>query len=298
MVLTHYSPKGMAHMADNITPQRSYASGIRFTIFDLVSFAVDAVPQARPNVSKDSAMRRVAVIDGAPVAVEQRFVTTDGTVYEENQLGRARDLGDGTLVQLDADTVITAKVGDLAKNELTISVHPASQVEHLTLPGGGGYRLRPSAKASTKERELYATVRAAVAAAPDKAFVGLLRLRDSRAMYRLVVWQDQLVIQELAQPADLAAADVIDVAPDEAILKLANELVANATTDFVPAAYHHDVLGAFEQAVSAAPVVSAPVSGKTDAATDMFALALAATKPVRKRAARKAPARKTAAKAA
>lgn len=280
-------------MADMITPQRSYASGIRFTIFDLVSFAVDAVPQARPNLSKDSAMRRVALIDGSPVAVEQRYITADGTVYEDNQLGRARDLGDGTLVVLDAATVAAAKVGDLAKNELTISVHPAAQVSHLTLPGGGGYRLRPSAKASSKERELYATVRATVAGAPDKAFVGVLRLRDSRAMYRLVVWQDQLVLQELAHPADLAAADVIDVAPDEAVLKLAAQLVATTTTDFVPAAYHHDVLGAFEQAVSGAPVVAAPVSAATaDAATDVFALALAAAKPVRKRAARKAPARK------
>jgi hypothetical protein len=285
-----------ATMADHITPQRSYASGVRLTIFDLVSFTVDAVPQGRPNASKDSAMRRVLLVDGgAPLPVEQRYVTADGGLYTEQDLGRARDLGDGTLVPLDDETVTAAKVGDLPKNEIALAVYPADQVEAVCRPGSGGYRLRPGAKASTKERELYATIRACVEASPDRAFVGALRLRDSRALYRLVVWQDQLVLSELIHPADLAAVDVIDVAPDEALTEKALALVEATTAKFDPAALHYDVAAAFEKAVGIAPVPAAPkLVAVADPAADLFDQALAATRPKRKPRTRKPAARKTA----
>jgi len=267
-------------MADIITPQKNYATGIRLVIFDMVTFTVDAVPQSRPNSSKDSAMRRVAVVNGAPEPVSQRYVTADGTAFAEHELGRAREIGDGTLVLLDADTVTAAKVGDLEANEFTVSIHPVDQVERACRPAGGGYRLRAPRKATAKERELYATIRAAIAAAPDKAFVGSLRLRSSRAFYRLVVWNDQLLLQELTHPADLAEVDVIDVAPDEALANMATTLVASSTTDFDPDACYHDVAAAFDKAIGQVPATakaSTPtLTVVSDPAAAMFELALAA----------------------
>jgi len=272
-------------MADIITPQRTYAAGIRLTIFDMVSFTVDAVPQSRPNSAKDTAMRRVALTEAGPVAVEQRFITPDGGLFVEQDLGRARETADGTLVALDPDTVVTAKVGDLAKNEIALSVHPADQVASACRPGDNGYRLRPPRKASVKERELYATIRATIAASPDKAFVGCLRLRDSRAFYRLEVWNDQLVLQELTLPADLAEVDVIDVAPDEGLVSMASQLVASTTANFDPAVYTHDAVAAFDAAVTEAAGAPAAVSSTpsltvvADPAAAMFEQALAAVAP-------------------
>jgi non-homologous end joining protein Ku len=273
-------------MADIITPQRTYAAGIRLTIFDMVSFTVDAVPQGRPNSSKDTAMRRVVLTDAGPVAVEQRYLTADGALYSEQDLGRARETGDGTLVPLDPEVVTRAKVGGLDKNEITLSVHPADQVDAACLTGANGYRLRPPRKASAAERGLYATIRAAIEAAPDKAFVGALRLRDSRATYRLIVWNDQLVLQELATPADLAEVDVVDAEPDEAKLAMAMTLVSSATVDFDPARYEHDAAAAFETAVAeAAPTVATSPKAPAltvvpnDPAAAMFEQALAALAP-------------------
>lgn len=283
-------------MADHITPQRTYAAGIRLTIFDAVSFTVDAVPQSRPNSSKDTAMKRVAIDETGPLPVEQRFVTADGRLFTEADLGRARQTADGTLVLLDAETVAAAKVGDLAKNEFTVSVHPAAQVEAACRPGANGYRLRPPRKASAKERALYATVRATIEASPDKAFVGVLRLRDSRAFYRLVVWRDQLLLSELIEPADLAEIDVIEVEPDAGLVSMAAQLAESTVTAFDPSVYHHDALAAFEAAVAAVGTVPAGVSATSesvvaDPASAMFEQALAAVAP-------KNPARRRTAKPA
>lgn len=273
--------------------QNAFSSGVRLTIFDMVSFVVDLVPQGRPNKSKDSAMCNVAIVDGRPEAIAAQPVTSDGTAVDRYDLLKARETGDGTLVILDADAVIAAKVGDLEKDQLTVSVHPADQVERICRPGKGGYRLRPPAKASGKEQKLYAAIRTCVESHPDLAFVGSLRLRDTRAFYRLGVWGNQLVVQELVLPADLAAADVIDAEPEEATVAMAASLVAATLTDFDPADYYHDVLAAFDRAVSAAPAVAPTLTSVPDPSADMFELALAAlAPPANKRAPRKPTTRK------
>jgi non-homologous end joining protein Ku len=128
----------------------------------------------------------------------------------------------------------------MRKDELTLRIHPADQVEAATRPGDLGYRLRPASKKGVVGPTKPYGILLGFASNPEVALIGELNLRGVVKLYRLVVHRGQLLLHELIRPDELAATDDIDLADvSEAEVERARSLAAGMVEDFDPAAYRN-----------------------------------------------------------
>lgn len=229
-----------------ITTQRSVASGVRATLLGLITMSFDVVPVRRPNSSKDGAFKLVTK-DLEPV--RQKYVTETGDLHDQFDLVKAREV-DGVFVQATPEEIAAAKTGTLEANVIEFTAHRAAEVDESTRPGEKQYRLRPSRNSKkvigAAEANLYATIRELVLQETGVVFVGALRLRDNRAVYRLDVWGGQLVLSELIVEDDLAERDVIVGDVNVKQVDLAAALLESTVEPWDPSVHRWDV----EQAVS------------------------------------------------
>lgn len=235
-----------------ITEQKSYASNVRATMLGLISFGFDAVPVARPNAKSEKAFK---LLTPALEPVTQKYVGPDGTLYNQGDLVKGRLTDDDTWVQITPEEALAANVGSLASGQIEFTVHDATEVDSTTQPGEKKYRLRPARgnkkEISEADANLYATIRELVATNPGLAFVGSLRLRNTRQIYRLTVWDGQLVLTEIVTDEDLAPRDVITGAVNEKTVELAATLAASAVGPWDPSVHRWDVAAAVEELVAA-----------------------------------------------
>lgn len=267
-----------------ITAQKSIASGIRGTMLGLVSFSFDAVPVGRPNAKKDESFK---LLSPAFEPVSQRYINEAGDLFEQRDLVKGRLTDDDKWVAVTPEEVAAAKVGTLEANEITFTVHNAAEVAAATRPGEKAYRLRPSRNSKKNitdaDANLYATIRELVDAQSGLVFIGALRLRDTRKVYRLEVWDGQLVLAELTCDEDLAERDVITGTVDEAMADQLGELAGLSVSPWDSSVHRWDVAAAVDELVAAkagSPYIQkvpvAPV--KDDDLMKVLAAAIAAKK--------------------
>jgi hypothetical protein len=154
------------------------------------------------------------------------------------------------------EDIAAAKVGSLDKEYIAFSVHPADEIDLNCRPGKKGYLVRPakgkSKKVTPVDEEAYAAIKA-LASQPDIALVGSLRLRDTRSVFRLGLWGDQVVLSELLMPSDLKERDSIEPDPlaEDTVAGLIG-LVKAAAKPFDEDAHRWDVEAAVSELVAQA----------------------------------------------
>lgn len=201
--------------------QRTFASSLKFRM-GLVSLEADAVPIKRTNSSKDVSFVNVCPDCGVSLKGGQRFVCENSHgPFLPSELKKARETDEG-LVPMTAED-IAAVAGNFVEGVMEMSVCPRSELDENTRPGETAYRLRPGKKGDPSG---YAILRE-MARHPDLALMGVMKLNGqmSPTPYALQVWGDQVVLQSLIRPQDLAERDEIDATPDERLVGMAMELM-------------------------------------------------------------------------
>lgn len=182
------------------------------------------------------------------------------------------------------EDIAAAKVGSLDKEYIAFSVHPADEIDLNCRPGKKGYLVRPakgkSKKITSVDEEAYAAIKA-LASQPDIALVGSLRLRDTRSVFRLEMWGDQVVLAELLMPSDLKDRDSIEPDPlSEDTLAGLIGLVKAASKPFDENDHRWDVEAAVSelvaQAAAADPTEKAVPVYNEQSLDELLALAIQA----------------------
>jgi non-homologous end joining protein Ku len=275
------------------TTQRTFSSAVELSL-GMVSLHVDLAPMRRPNLDRDGELKFACPnpVHRTPEPVQGFFRCRDGHEHRERELGRMRVVDDETTIAVNDDEATAVRCGPLDKKGMTLSVHPAAEVEAATIADATAYRCRLPKGASKNQVELYGVLLALVADR-TKAYVGTLRVRDSRSVYRLTAHRGQLSLVSLVMPQDLAATDTIDVPKvDAAKVKIAKELADAMLEPFDPTLHYHDVGAAMAELIAGkVKNPSGPVAEPAVAPAEVdWAEMLRASKKVV--AARKAPAKR------
>lgn len=285
------------------TLQKNYSTNVELSLDTPVGKAiltVDLAPIRRPNLDKDGELKFACpeVTHKTPAGVTQFYRCVDGHEHREHELGRMRVVDDETVVAVGGDEATAVRCGPADKGVMTLSVHPAADVEAKTTADAAAYRCRLGKKASTNQAESYA-VMVALASDPKTAIVGTLRIRDSRNFFRVVVHRGQLTLVSLVLPQDLEPADEFTLPTIEAKkLKMARTAFEQMVTPFDPDAFYHDVGAAMAELVASkkpnAPVLVSVASAPTEDNNIIAAMEkmLEATKVVKPRSPRKTTATK------
>lgn len=136
-----------------------------------------------------------------------------------------------TLVAPDALTEAVA-VADEVKNTLTLTLHPADQVEANTIASGPGYYVTPA----PGTEPVYALIHR-IAQRDDLALVCEFAVRSVSALYRLTTYGDTVVLQPVAWPENVRTSPVTGVEADEDSVEQIIGLLLSGVTDFDPASY-------------------------------------------------------------
>lgn len=217
--------------------------------------------------------------------------------YARNEVRVGKQLPDKRVVRVTDDEVAGAKGITIDKGAISLAAYNAKGVEAFTRPGEAAFRLRPK-----KASEVYDLLRE-IAADRNIALVGELATGDTtQKLYRVELWNGQLVLQELLRPDDVAPADEISHATtgNPRALELARELLQTSVQDFDPVAHRNLTRERLEALTAAkandpdATVPVTPAAAPVVPATDLVALleaSLADKKPKAK--AKRAPAKRT-----
>lgn len=279
--------------------QRNYSTDCELSLETPVGKAtliVDLAPIRRPNLDKAGELKFACphADHKTPVGVTQIYRCVDGEhEHREHELGRMRIVDEAKVVPVDGDEATAVRCGPIEKGVMTLSVHPAVDVEANTTADASAYRCRLGKKASANQAESYALM-VALASDPKTAIVGTLRIRDSRNFFRVTVHRNQLTLVSLVLPQDLEPADEFELPTIEAKkLKVAQQAMTQMLKPFDPDAFYHDVATAMSELVATktpnapvlVPAASAPTEGN-DMLAAMEAM-LAAKKVVKPRTPRK-----------
>lgn len=241
----------MTTTVDDFTEQRSFASNVTFLVGE-AAVQLDVVPLRRTGSKQEASLKSVCPNEHeAPTTVRQFYECEHGHKHTDGQLLKARALDDGSLVLIDKDEASELRTGGFAKNQMIISAHPADEVAAQCRPDELGYRLRPNRKSAPIARKLYSTLMA-LASTDGVALLGELRLKDSRRLYRLEVWNGQLIVQSLIHPDDLAGTDQIALPEfDKAQIKALQDRARELVDSFDPERYRFDAKAALDAAAAA-----------------------------------------------
>ena len=258
----------------NAPRQRTFASGLKFRL-GLVGFEADAVSIRRTNSTKDVSFVNICPDCGVSLKGGQRFVCeANHGPFLPSELKKARETEEGLVPMTDED--IAAVAGDFVEGLMELSICPRSELEANTRPGETAYRLRPDKKGQGASG--YAILRE-MARHPELAIVGAMKLngRMSPAPYTLEVWGDQLVLQGLVRPQDLAERDEIDATPDERLVGMAMELMEANAKAFDAAALADERIGRLAVVLATKGGGVEPEATVTPIAKDDLFAALAAS---------------------
>lgn len=271
------------------TGQSSWRTGVRLMMFGLVSMSVDLVPIVLSS-KKETEFKRLCPDDHdgqgpAPIRQLNQCTVDPGHVRETHELVRGRKNDDGQWVVVEDGEIEEARVGvELPEKLLSLAAHPAVEVDASTFPLGKGYRLRPGRTGkvvSEADEVLYSGLRDAVGGlGSEVAFVGALRVGKSRGVYRLAVWDGQLIVVELLTASDLHERDRVEVgeageATAERFTSMVSSLAREAVESFDEEMYRHDTAAAVA-ALVAAKDGSGPVPEKSVAVDGGMTAMLAA----------------------
>lgn len=186
---------------------------------------------------------------------------------------KAVETDDG-LVVLAQEVIDSAGPTDEVRETISLTAHPADEVNARSMQAGNVYYLAPSKGAE----EVYGLVLALLTERSDVTFIAEFAIKSKAAMYALVRYDDSLTLVELARPDTIRDAPNPEVdVPDEAI-EMLSALVDKIAKPFDPHTYRDKRAEFLNEAVEAAANGETPVAApkpKADESSIMDALAAA-----------------------
>lgn len=180
--------------------------------------------------------------DGSKVT--QVYLGPDGTIYpNKDNLYRGIEVkGDSKMEVIgDAKSVTAARASQLPLNEITFTLHKASDVDnHVFASENQGYLFQPrvlrNKLVDPHSLKNYAGI-LAMMQDPNYCLIGKCNLQHHEGLFRAGLFRNQLYIQKQLYPEKLNEWDLDDVEIDEAFQKAANKSLETFTQDFNPSAY-------------------------------------------------------------
>lgn len=209
------------------TSQRTFASGVTFS-YGLLSAVFDVAPIRLPE------KRRVSVCpvcEGLHKLAQVMHCPNDaGHQFDLVKAARAIEV-DGELVPLPEDDLAVLRDDGMPTGEMTLVVCPAAELEEATRPGESQYRVRLNKKARSSEQYALFLV---LAADKDVAYHGEVKLnnRVTPMLFRLGVWQGQLVLTSLVRPEALAPVDEIEAQCSPELIALGRQYTQSVMAPF------------------------------------------------------------------
>ena len=160
-------------------------------------------------------------------------------------VGRGKD---AKLVLVDGAALVKAKEEScqFPKGQMDISVHPAEQVERTCAPGSATYCFIPQ-----RPDELFALL-LEKAADPTVALLGIINMRNTEKLYRLVAHNGTLRVAELLRPSETASyeAPAVPAVQDKHAATF-NAVFEAAKEDFEPEGYANVRAGMLRSVIEA-----------------------------------------------
>lgn len=209
--------------------QRTFASAVSFQL-GLLTVLADVVPVRKTNSAKATSMINICPECVEPTKPTQQYVCEHGHgPFGAAELSKARQTEEG-LRRFTTEEVESVRESDVPSGVMTLNVCPAAELEATTRPSEQSYRLRLGKKSQPGAYVLLRTL----ASDPELALYGVCKLngRVAPVPFRLLVWRDQLVIQSLIRPADVAVSEAIVGDVDEALLGMGKELLTKLSKPF------------------------------------------------------------------
>lgn len=215
--------------------------------------------------------------DGAEV--ERVFRDADtGEIYEQDQLLKQEvisfadkeDGKTGAIVSQEQIDATKAAQAQLPKNVVKVSVHDKAEVESFLYPSKhASFVFQPDSNDPADEQWYNMIVE--LVRASDKAFVAVANIKNHEGLYRLLLWNDKLVLQRQSWPEDLndVPTPETEFSIDETTLGKGLKAIDKLTETFDPDTYRNrqgEALAALTEAVKAGNVVvAAPEKAKKEA---------------------------------
>lgn len=286
---------------------RTAASAISLTFFNnpRMTLIVDAYTVKRSDAGTTISATMVCPSCEVPTKLRQEYTCDEHGSFANADMARAIDVN-GALTKVDAETLAAAKAeGLLPDKRGEVKWFPAEAVTSQTRPGANVYRLGPAPQGTKTKRvpeeqaTLYSLFADAIEANPDKVAAFEMTLRGIQRMFRLDVWNGDLILQELLRPGEFNDFDSPErVGYDNRLLATVNDLAEATVEEFVPNQYENfyreraDAL-ALQVGSGETPTV-APAAAVTTPDEDLLSALTASiemAKPKPKAKAKKAPAK-------
>jgi hypothetical protein len=254
-----------------VKPPRAVLADVTATFLGLMSLAVDVVPMKRAEARIETHMACPKCATAA--RLKQRYVCPDDAAhgpFEPSETKRCVATAKDVYRLVDDDELETFKPELLPKGEATFRVFRADEVEAVTFPAGGSYRLRPR-KPTTMSLQSYKLI-ADLLLLPGFAWLCELVSRDTQHLYRAINRGDGVItLMELTRPGEFHPAEAVDINYDNARFDQAVAQLSSSVEDFDPADYSSAVRAQAE-AFAAGATPAPPSSGPAIVVTDDTAL--------------------------
>jgi non-homologous end joining protein Ku len=243
------------------------ASDVSVSLLGLINFQVDLLPIAQ-SASSGPSFKMICVTCPKPTPVNQNYSCGKGHgPFKQADLPKALEVGK-TLQRVTLEEITALREPQLPPKELSLSAFPTEQVEAATRPGGSTYRVR-----AERNQALVQMVTDLVASG-EATFLGELNLSGTQKLYRLAVWKDTLVLEELVRPDMVHPFEATPTLYDARLLEQARQLTEIQLDDFDPVQYRNFVRErtvALAAKADGAPVVAAVPAPVKDPAADLLA---------------------------
>ena len=267
-------------MAETVATPKTYISNFSIR---LGPFAVTGkLVNVKAPEDKDAKFKYMTPA-GKPV---KQFYMAEGDdhPYTPGELGRGKEVN-GKLVPVSTTEIEEAKDSGIVNNVMSVSVHPAKQVESSLWHSDSAYIFLPHAV-----DEYFGTLQALISNSPDYAFMSICKIKNFEGLYRLTLWNGNLVLEKMVYPEELNVLSGIDVEVDDKLLSLGTTLMEGLVSDFDPTEYRNTTRERLAAIAPAEGVIAVPVKGTKDKVAgnllaELEAAVAAQKKPAKKKSA-------------
>jgi non-homologous end joining protein Ku len=206
--------------------------------------------------------------------IKQKYVCPTCEAEDRSTFVMGRPVGDDWVIITEDVKEAVAAAAAASKKQLTLTVHPATEVSSVLMPSGKSYYLSLKT-GEAKLAETYTLISRLITSRPDLAFMGKFTLSSTTSIFQLTTaGEGTLVLRQMANAELVREHPVIGwIDPSERALALASMIADDAVVPFVEAVHgtgKTNIIAAYVEA-NAPSAVPAVVGGPVAAATDMAA---------------------------
>ena len=215
-------------MATDALKVKSYVSDFTIRLGPIMT--VGRLVTAKKTASKTTSFSLITPDTHEKIKQVYVAASDDTRKYDYADLARGVMIN-GEMKVLDKSEVDDAKESDLPKNVLSVTVHERDEVDHVLWHGDSSYIFEPKVN-----DEWYGALVRTVADA-RYSFLGMSNLKGHESLYRLVVWNDLIVVERMLFPSEINRLDVALPTVSDDVLVAATEMVGRVVQPFDAASY-------------------------------------------------------------